>query len=539
MRLAYLSSAIALVVCSPLLAERDDFAGDWIGWLYFNANGDTPVRIHLSESDDDLHVVIDLPANEQTGIGLQSAIVNGDQITIAHPQSSGDEGIVLEGLLEDGRIKGEVRWYGDEGWFSLSKSPVPLPWVEAESTERCVGVYAFDDGGAVIVSTQPWGELLYRDLRTDLSGVLFMTSASEGFIGDAYYSAHSITARVAFDGDVESPAPSITWADADGAAQRAVRLPVHTESFTLTRDDGAVIGASVVMPPGDGPHPLVAIFGGANWQTRGRVLEYAQWFAAHGVAGVIWDKRGFGESTGEQDVAFSVTADDALALTEHIVSQGAIDSGRIGFFGASRGGWQAIAAASRADSPAFLILHSTPAVTVASQETYARIASLMRAGVTHPADVAEAAAYMDAHWWLGSTGEGGDTYLMLRDRIAARGWLDSLSGPVTADEAEWKWSRLNARFDPAPLLAELTCPILAIYGAADTMVAPELNADLLGRILDAASHPDHEIHILPGVDHSLYIVGEDGKELRVHRALGRSPRLREVTEPWLQSHVLK
>jgi alpha-beta hydrolase superfamily lysophospholipase len=103
----------------------------------------------------------------------------------------------------------------------------------------------------------------------------------------------------------------------------------------------------------------------------------AERFARAGVAALIYDKRGAGESTGDyRTSSFDDLAADALAGVEMLRDRRDIYRREIGLHGTSQGGWVAPLAASRSKSVSFPILVSAPAETPAQTEIHSVEANL-------------------------------------------------------------------------------------------------------------------------------------------------------------------
>ena len=68
------------------------------------------------------------------------------------------------------------------------------------------------------------------------------------------------------------------------------------------------------------------------------------------------------------------------------------------------------------------------------------------------------------------------------------------------DPPFWK---LNAVFDPVPALRQVRCPVLAIYGARDTLVPAKQSANLWRTTLKEAGNKDVTVKIFADGDHGL------------------------------------
>lgn len=90
---------------------------------------------------------------------------------------------------------------------------------------------------------------------------------------------------------------------------------------------------------------------------------------------------------------------------------------------------------------------------------------------------------------------------------------------------------------PDQALSSLRIPVLAVYGTADTMIAPFLHAPAAARAL--SNNPDGMVAIIPGLDHDLAKIGEPEE-----RANGPSPdptatAVVELVAGWLSAKFNK
>jgi hypothetical protein len=63
--------------------------------------------------------------------------------------------------------------------------------------------------------------------------------------------------------------------------------------------------------------------------------------------------------------------------------------------------------------------------------------------------------------------------------------------------------RYFALYDPAPALAKVRCPVLAITGELDLQVLPAQNLPAIGAALKQGGNTDHTVLELPGLNHLL------------------------------------
>lgn len=282
-----------------------------------------------------------------------------------------------------------------------------------------------------------------------------------------------------------------------------IQLPREDVRF----DNGKVtLAGTLVRPNVAGPHPAVIIVHGSGNQGRKDSFYslWAEFFARHGVAALIYDKRGVGQSSGSFDSAtFDDLAGDVLAGVGLLKTKRDINSDEIGLFGISQGGWLAPLAASRTGDVKYLILDVGPAVTVQEQEMD-RVEYSLRADEFPAADIQEGLEYTAQVFTAAYTGKGKAKLFARSQEVKAKKWADYVE-PVSSDEDLEGW-RLS-RFDPAPVLKKTKVPVLALYGELDVLVPPEENVDRMRAYLKEAGNTDFTIRVIPGVGHDMETFG--------------------------------
>ena len=285
-------------------------------------------------------------------------------------------------------------------------------------------------------------------------------------------------------------ADQLTIAPVSGPPVTARRL-AFKETDTHVQAAGAVLAATITEPVGPGPHPAIVIVHGSGIGPR---IDYGIWvdlFASLDLNVLAYDKRGNGDSTGTYpgEVAtaesLSIYADDAAACLRFLTAWPGVDPRRVGFYGGSQGGWVVPLAMQRSPVAAFAVLLSGPAVTTGQQRAWADDTANSRIVPTAaPADI--------------------DTGLR-------------------AD---------HSGYDPAPVLAMITAPLLWINGDADLQVPTRLNTE----VLHSLAKPNFDVQVLTGVAHSMLenatgLTADDSVAQRLARDLFRR------IESWLSAHV--
>lgn len=235
----------------------------------------------------------------------------------------------------------------------------------------------------------------------------------------------------------------------------------------------------------DGLAPIVVMAHGLSGTRRDGLGPFAERFAAAGIAALVFDHRGFGDSGGETD-RFEPRRqlDDWRAAIACARSRPGIDAARVATFGSSMGGGNALAAAAADPEVAaavsqvpFLDLplqayRSSPRVSARMLLAAARGEHLPAVGQPHEA------AFINA--------PGGE-----------EGWRAVVAG---GEDSRWR-NRASARwllgrpYRPGRLARRLHCPWLLCVGEADRVARP-------GPAIAAARRaPLGELRTYPGVDH--------------------------------------
>ncbi len=231
--------------------------------------------------------------------------------------------------------------------------------------------------------------------------------------------------------------------------------------------------------------PIVVMAHGLSGTRRDGLGPFAERFAAAGIAALVFDHRGFGDSGGEPDLFHPARQlDDWRAAIAHARSLPGIDPDRVATFGSSIGGGNALAAAAddlrvaaAVSQVPFLDMvrqahRSTPLVAARMLLAAARGKHLPAIGQPHEA------AFINA--------PGGEV-----------GWRHVVA---IGEDSRWR-NRVSSRwlfgppFRPARHAAKLHCPWLLCVGEADRVAKP-------GPAIAAARRAQFgELRTYPGVDH--------------------------------------
>lgn len=306
----------------------------------------------------------------------------------------------------------------------------------------------------------------------------------------------------------------------DGREARRVDLPATDVAFTGA--DGVPLAGRLILPPGDGPVPIMIEVHGSE---ASAALDF-NWFQrlapASGVGVFVYDKRGTGGSQGTYTQNFDLLAGDAAAAVQAARRAAGARAGRVGLHGGSQGGWVSPLAATKTPVD-FVIVGFGMAEGVLAEERGEIRQSLIDKG-WGPEVVAEGekiyevtAAFMASNGAVGFAGIEG-----LRARYGAEPWLKDVGGDftpillkslneeITTILSQIQWG-IMWDYDPLPTLRGLDVPMLWILAANDTEAPMEGTRTRLtalaaeGRPVTVVQYPDADHGIIqfePGPDGS-------------------------------------
>ena len=267
--------------------------------------------------------------------------------------------------------------------------------------------------------------------------------------------------------------------------------------------NGAVtLAGTLVKPLTHAPYPVLVIVHGSGSQGRADSFYrfWGNFFARHGVAALLYDKRGVGQSSGNYEQAtFDDLAGDALAAVALLAKRRDINHKQIGLFGISQGGWIAPLAASRSRDVGFLILDVGPAVTVEEQELNS-VEYSMRDEEFSEQEIADALAYTKAVFKVAYTGEGKPELDALTQKARGSKWAEHVQLVESQKDLD-DWRRI--RYDPSSVLRQTKIPVLSIFGERDVLVPPKENRDKMESYLKEAGNRDVTIRVIPNAGHDM------------------------------------
>jgi uncharacterized protein len=284
-----------------------------------------------------------------------------------------------------------------------------------------------------------------------------------------------------------------------------------------------VIAGTLLLPAGKAPYPAVVFLHGSEAGSR-KMPHYrraAENLLKAGIAVLITDKRGVGDSTGVyvETPDLKVAAEDAAAKVEYLAGRKEINSKQIGVMGWSQGGWVGPLAAEMSPKIAFVITVSGPGVSVQEQVIYQRGQELLDAGYT-PQEVEEIAVFRRKLWTYYGTGAGFEEMRKIFEREKNKSWFARFASdnsmrlyePSALSSPQFQFFR-NLLYDPEPVLARLKVPLLAIFGEKDRLIPVTESVEKMRTIFARSGHRDVTIRVFPNAGHGIQLIESEPEKL--------------------------
>jgi dienelactone hydrolase len=265
----------------------------------------------------------------------------------------------------------------------------------------------------------------------------------------------------------------------DAQAQENVSSDLVTRELVFSNGEVQLAG-TLYLPAGEGPFPAVVVMHGSGPDSRIPYITDAQMLAGGGVAALIFDKRGTGESTGDwQQASLDDLMADGLAAVASLQRQPEIDPAGVGVLGSSQGAWMAPFMSSRSDQVAFLVQITGAATPLANQEMWGVGNSLKARGFSDRAIEAAMKAFQLLY--------------------SSRGLIQRGILPL----GDLWFVHYDPTLDPAAAWPDVRAPALVLYGGRDDTVPTETSLQIVKRLMEQSGHPDSRIVVFPDLGHAL------------------------------------
>jgi uncharacterized protein len=249
---------------------------------------------------------------------------------------------------------------------------------------------------------------------------------------------------------------------------------VVSQTLRFSNGDAHLVGTLYLPARGDHLPAVVALHSASAATREAKLYRHlSEALPTMGIAVLLYDRRGTGESSGSvDDIDFGTLANDAIAGQRALANTPRIDPKKIGFRGLSQGGWLAVLAATHSDDTAFAISISAPLVSPEQQMQFAMTNLMMIRGYSK-SDIAQMLETRKA--WTGYLRgtDSREVALSALRNAERKPWFDLVYLPRAANltsDPEHNSYRKEMDDDPTVTLRAVRVPLLVLYGDSDPWI---------------------------------------------------------------------
>jgi pimeloyl-ACP methyl ester carboxylesterase len=295
--------------------------------------------------------------------------------------------------------------------------------------------------------------------------------------------------------------------------------PYRSEDITFeNKSAGITLAGTLTMPETGGNFMAVILITGSGAQNRDEevfghkpFLVIADYLTRRGIAVLRYDDRGTAKSTG--NIQTATTADfavDVESAITYLKTRKEINPQKIGLMGHSEGGVIAPMVAARSNDVAFIVMLAGvglrgETLLLMQNELIARVAgmsedkiakakklnALIYDKIVHANETVTLNELTD---WM--TGRKDDLAELIPEGMSIDDFIKNSALQMTLP-----WTQYFLRYDPAPALEKVKCPVLAVNGEKDLQVSAKENLAAINAALQKGGNTKVTVKAYPGLNH--------------------------------------
>jgi alpha-beta hydrolase superfamily lysophospholipase len=396
--------------------------------------------------------------------------------------------ILLLILLSPAFLAAAQKWEASTSWAGIAK-------YKGETTQITIHIDEVQQGWQASLTLDNIGVSGWPSIKTKLEG----DSLQLIFPSDSGHQEMRLTRS--------GSSLQGSWSDNRFTQDALINLEL-LDKVVSSREERMVIqgaagdiGLSIIRPTSKNVNQYVILTHGSGATPRDVNRFIALRFAEHGIASVIYDKRGVGESEGSiYTSSFDDLADDAVKVANYIAAN--FTDSTIGFWGHSQGGWIAPHAATLFSKAAFVITSAGPMVSPAREGEWDFVDKINdRDDATQ---IVPLVREIVRAWHHGLRSNDWSRFKRLMRSEKNKDWfkMSELSVLNSNPDSNFvAYYKLHMDHDPLPIINNLKVPILAIYSLEDESIDSRESID----IIDSKLNNDLDIRLIiyKGLDHAM------------------------------------
>ncbi|HVG34125.1 MAG TPA: alpha/beta fold hydrolase [Pyrinomonadaceae bacterium] len=426
-----------------------------------------------------------------------------------------------------------------------AQQPAPLPKLDPKVYDPYLGAYQLPSDELIVIGRTE-RRLYLHEPRTGRVRGLELVSGTSFRAGPSLLIFSPAELQITFNKNRNGAVTSLTLKETGAPARVARKANLYREEqVRFGRTDGVMLAGTLLTPTTRGPHPAVILLHGSGQQDRNGYLSVmrfaADHFARHGIAALIYDKRGSGASGGNWATAtFDDMAADALSALTLLQKRQGINTKQIGMWGSSQAGWVLAKATSMSKEIAFVISVSAggSGYTVAQQELY-NVTTEMRAAGFSQSEIDEVIATRNLLFDFVRSGRSEQYDAAIRraqQNAKIKDWLTPLSGEIDLQKRDQWFLALDIDFDPMPLWERYEGPVLGLFGELDTSTPVKQVVPIFAKALASRKNTDFAIKVFPKAHH-IILEARTGSDSELERLKRYVPGYFDTMTDWLRTKV--
>jgi len=295
--------------------------------------------------------------------------------------------------------------------------------------------------------------------------------------------------------------------------------PYRSEDVTFeNKTAGITLAGTLTMPSMGSDFTAVILITGSGAQDRNEeimghkpFLVIADYLTRRGIAVLRYDDRGFAQSTGNFSTAttddFATDVESAIACLK---TRKEINPHKIGLIGHSEGGVIASMVAARSNDVAFIVMLAGTgirgnALMLLQQELIYRDSGMSEDKIMETIRINrevfdkilnanEIVSHQEITKFMMSM--KADIETIVPEGTTATDYIQQFAISLSNT-----WMQYFLRYDPAPALEKVKCPVLAVNGSKDLQVPPKENLTAIDAALKKGGNSEVTIKEYPGLNH--------------------------------------
>ncbi len=441
----------------------------------------------------------------------------------------------------EGKREGDVV----RGTFSKDGRETPANLVKVVPADLArlgdlLGFFEFSPGH--IVQIEPYmvdmslTPLAFTDFRSGARRIAFPTEQGDFAAGPIMLNPYPRTISFNFPEEGDSETYDLVLNDPKLGSIKGKRLAdlIRQEDMTIEHD-GITLASTLTLPNTvKDDYPLAIFVPGVGKSTRASAMsEYIKLLPYYGVATLVYDKRGSGESTGDlQSSSFYDLASDIVAVVNAAAKMRNIQANNITLVGIDQASYTIPIAAEKLPDLASVVLISGSVMSLEEQE-YQACAKRMKADKFRPAEIDSAIAYQKTMFAYLRGETDSLTLQAASDEMRDQRWSNYVTSFRNKTYIDW-WRKYHD-FNPNRYLQKMRTPILALFGEQDVLLEAEQHKAIFEALAQEKGDERSKAILYPKTNHFL-ILGESRGDFQFSEIIGYAPGLFNDINEWVLTH---